>query len=215
AASTLSTERTHIGHLRAGLAPTSPVESLTKAQLQAYADRRTRSVSPATVRKELATLGYIWRWGIERGHVHAPVPSLAVTCRKQAEKEPFRTWSEVEAMIASGEGGEARTSRLWESLHLDEEQVREVLEHVRGAAAEEFLYPMVAFAAYTGARRSEIVASERADFDFARRVVLIREKKRKHSAGGSYRHVLLHSSLASIVSDWFAGWTSPRMAGAG
>ncbi len=203
AATTLATERTHTGHLRAGLGPKSPVEAITKAQLQAYADRRTRSVGPATVRKELATLGYIWRWALDRGHVRSAVPALGVTYRKQAEKEPFRTWSEIEAIVASGGCTTAREGALWESLFLDEEQVREVLAHAARAAADDFAHPMIAFAAYTGAEERD--RRERAGRLRPRaRVVLIREKKRRHSVGGSYRHVPLHSSLAEIVSEWFA-----------
>lgn len=41
-----------------------------------------------------------------------------------------------------------------------------------------FIYPMMLMAAHTGARRSELLRSERTDFDFAANTVTIREKKR-------------------------------------
>ena len=204
AATTLATERTHVKHLRAALKPTTPMDALTKAVIQAYADARTRKAKPVTVKKEVATLGFIWRWGVERGHVLTPPPSLTLTYRKQAEKEPFRTWEEIEAILAAGHVTPAHEEELWGSLYLSESQIREILEHVRATSPHTFMLPMVAFAAYTGVRRSELVVSQRSDFDLAAGQVLIREKKRKQTRGGSYRHVPLHPALIEILTAWFA-----------
>ena len=204
AATTLATERTHVKHLKAVLKASTPVDGLTKADTQAYADTRSRKVRAATVKKEMATLAYIWRRGLDRGHVRAAVPSLKLTFCKQADKQPFRTWEEILAIIDSGHLGGDREAELWKSLYLDEHQVREVLEYVRDQARHPFVYPMVAFAAYTGARRSEIVASQRSDIDLANQRVLIREEKRKHERGGSFRHVPLHPGLARILGEWLA-----------
>ena len=54
----------------------------------------------------------------------------------------------------------------------------ELLEYVRENARHGWIYPMFCFAAHTGARRSEILRSRIADFDFQAGSVLIREKKR-------------------------------------
>src|SRR5262249_19566313 len=131
AATTLATERTHAKNLLIGLGKTTLIEGLTKAEIQAYADRRSKRGRPATIRKEVATLGFVWRWAIDRGLVRAAVPNLNLTFRKQVDREPFRTWEEIEAIVAVGGLSEAEEAGLWESLFLDEAQIREVLGYVR------------------------------------------------------------------------------------
>jgi len=72
---------------------------------------------------------------------------------------------------------------------------------VREHATQPFTYPMFAFAAYTGARRSDILRSLVDDFDFEQRLVRIREKKRKKDLASSTRFVPLnqHLGLADLV----------------
>ena len=62
---------------------------------------------------------------------------------------------------------------------------------------------MYAFAAYTGARRSEILRSHVEDFDFEQRLVRIREKKRRKDLSSSTRFVPLNQHLVSIMEQWF------------
>jgi integrase len=62
---------------------------------------------------------------------------------------------------------------------------------------------MFCFAAYTGARRSEMLRSEIQDFDFRAGKAMIREEKRiKHRS--SFRWVDLHPELTKAMTDWFA-----------
>jgi integrase len=61
---------------------------------------------------------------------------------------------------------------------------------------------MFAIAAYTGARRSEIIRSEVGDFHLDEGYVLIREKKRRTDARISYRDVALHPRLKEIMAEW-------------
>ena len=63
---------------------------------------------------------------------------------------------------------------------------------------------MFAFAAFTGARRSEILRSEIDDFHLDDKYVLIREKKRRRAVRESFRQVQLNSRLRQIMQDWFA-----------
>ena len=94
----------------------------------------------------------------------------------------------------------AKSDRLGDIF--DNEQVCELLTYVQGAARYEFVYPMFAFAAYTGARRSEILRSQIDDFDSNQ--VLIRERKRKKDKKYSTRHVPLHPTLRLVMEEWFA-----------
>jgi integrase len=63
---------------------------------------------------------------------------------------------------------------------------------------------MFAFAAYTGARRGEIVRSERDDWDFEAGFVAIRQKKADKSKAFTRRNVPIHQDLAVIMREWFA-----------
>ena len=93
--------------------------------------------------------------------------------------------------------------RLWDGLFLTGEELRRLLEHVRGRGLEGFVYPMFAFAVYTGAWRSEMMRARIDDFDFRSGKVRIREKKRNKGTE-STRSVDLHPALAATMKEWFA-----------
>ena len=130
---------------------------------------------------------------------------------KASEKPPFQTWKEIEKTIQRGGLTEQQVEELWDSLFLNEKEVLELLEHVKKKAAYPFIYPMFAFAAFTGARRSEILRSEVSDFNFDRKYVLIREKKRKRAVQESYRQVQLNARLEKIMQEWLAAHPGGRL----
>lgn len=60
---------------------------------------------------------------------------------------------------------------------------------------------MLCFAAYTGARRSEVLRSELDDIDFVSSMITIREKKRVRGKMSS-RTVPMQPKLRKILTDW-------------
>lgn len=209
-ANTLDTERTHRRHLVAHLGADTRVAALDHKQIQDYVNARAGAAMAAkTVRMELATLRMLWNWALANGQLTAPLPWVAkrLTFPKGTPKEPFQTWAQIERRIEAGRRqkgwGLGQESRLWESLYLDESQVVAVLGHVREHAAHPFVHPMFAFCAYTGARRSEILRSEREDWDLAGGTVAIRQKKSDTSRTHTLRHVPVHPALAEVMRDWF------------
>jgi hypothetical protein len=63
-ANSLATAAMHLRHFCRVLGDGQPLGELSLATLQTYIDRRSRDgVSPATVRKEMATLRTAWNWG--------------------------------------------------------------------------------------------------------------------------------------------------------
>jgi integrase len=60
---------------------------------------------------------------------------------------------------------------------------------------------MLCFAAYTGARRSEVLRSEIDDIDFVSSVITIREKKRVRGKL-STRRVPLQADLRTVLENW-------------
>ena len=206
AATTINTENIHIAHLLRLMHGTTSMRSLSTTELQAYANKRAKEqgakkkkVQPETLKKELATFDLLWKFARVRGWVDGDSPTREVKLPKPASKAPFMTWQQIENAIKQGGSEE-----LWDNLFLDESQVIELLNHVKQTAAFPFIHPLIAFAALTGARRSEILRSERTDFNFDNRTVLIREKKRQHDVSISFRHVELHPLLATIIEEWLA-----------
>jgi integrase len=206
AATTIRTEKIHIAHLLRLLHGSTSIRNIGTSQLQEYINKRAKEqgakgekVQPVTLKKELQTFNQVREFARVRGWVSGDNPKQQVMLPKPAEKPPFMTLQEIEKAIKQDGSKE-----LWDNLFLNEAEVAELLNHVKQKAEFPFVHPMIAFAALTGARRSEILRSELTDFKFDNGTVAIREKKRKHKASISFRQVQLHPLLATIMKDWFA-----------
>ena len=96
----------------------------------------------------------------------------------------------------------ARTKDLvGDCLFLTLSELDQVLEYVKELARYPFMYPMVATAAYTGARRSELFRS--LITDIGETSMVLRERKRMRGKR-SVRRVPLAPKLKEILNDWFA-----------
>jgi integrase len=173
-----------------------------------------RPIQRKTILMELQTLRQVWAWVASRSPgVAKPTWSPAgLSFPKAKPIKPFMTWDEIERVVRRGGLSKDAVDALWDGLWLDKEQVRELLEHVRGAGAPGFFHPMVVAAAYTGARRSELCRSEIGDWDLEAGQVGIRQKKRDKSHEFSYRRVRLHAELAAVMAEWFAAHPGGQMA---
>lgn len=200
---TLDTEKIHRRHLEAHFGEVR-VQEIDHEAIQEYVSARAATVGVKTIRLELGTLRMLWNWG----HVNGKVPPLPWTMKqlrfpKGNSREPFQTWELIERRIAAlKKPTEDRIAALWECLYLDEEQVQACLAHVREHAPYPFIYPMFAFCAYTGARRSEVLRSEREDWDFKHGTVAIRQKKSDTTKAITLRHVPIHPELSRIMKSW-------------
>jgi integrase len=163
---------------------------------------RSRKIKSGTIRKELVTFGQLWRFAKANNWAGEDYDRKAIKLPKTTEKPPFQTWEEIETKIKAGGLSEAEVSDLWDCLFLREKEILAFLKHVKKNGEAPWLYPALAIAAYTGARRSEIVRSECADFDFKRPMVLLREKKHQHGKA-TFRTVDFHDGLQAIVREWF------------
>jgi Phage integrase family len=203
-ANTLLTESIHRGHLCDFLGD-RPVDELRFTDLQEYVHARAMSGrDTVTIRKELATLRMIWNRMNKRGHAPPFAWKLNdLSWPKSGQKEPFKTWAEIERRIATGGLSPQRVKAMWECLYLDEAQIGECLAWVREHSRHAFVYPMFAFAAYTGARRSEILRCEVEDFKFSHNTLDIREKKSDAAHEYTIRSIPLHPALAEVMRAWF------------
>jgi integrase len=172
--------------------------------LQEHVDRRRRKgIAAVTLKKEIASVRACWNWAVHGGLLKGVFPAKGLRFPKEEEKEPFRTFAETEAVIAAENPDDARKDELWEALYLTRPEIEEFLEYVRGNGTLPWIYPMVAFAAYTGARRSEMLRALVNDADLAGNVVTIREKKRVKGKR-STRTAPLTPKLSEVLRAWFA-----------
>jgi integrase len=196
----LATARLHFTHFCRDLGDGLPLRELTLSRLQDYVNARAKKgISPVTIRKELGTLRAAWNWGTPMGLTSGPFPMKGLRYPKATEKPPFQTRAEIERAIAGG--GDA--DDLWECLYLTLPEIKEFLEFVRGAATQPWVYPMVAFAAHTGARRSELLRALVIDVDFTGNTVLVREKKRSRGQRTT-RRMPLTPALKEALQGWLA-----------
>ncbi len=213
---TLCGERIHLRHLKKLLKSGTPIEIIDFDALKDYRRRRTRqkhhgkSISDATIKKELVTFRQVWMWAKQNDYTKSECPLIddrqrwRIQFKKPNTREKFKTWHEIEREISRGGLSDDEINTLWEGLYLDHHQVSELLAYVGKHAAYHFIYPMFAFTAYTGARRSEILRSQIEDFDFEFGQVTIRERKRRKDRSGTTRVVPVHPTLRSVMEKWFA-----------
>lgn len=207
-ANSLATVRLHLNHVVHFLGDRFVIRELKNQRLQEYLDTRARRrgpkkrrLSPATLKKEIASLRAAWNWGMRTGLLEGHFPGRGLTYPKADEKEPFQTRTEIERRIARG-GLDARQEKaLWDCLFLTKQEVAEFLDYVSKNAYQPFLYPMVAFAAHTGARRSELLRILIDDVDLEGGTALIREKKRVRGKR-STRRVPISPFLKGVLQDW-------------
>jgi len=178
---------------------------LTLADLQGYVDKRAKAkgrrgaLNPATIKKEIVTLRTAWNWGVRMTIVAGRYPYDGLRYAKSDEKPPFQTRKEIERQLPGLPP--AKVAELWEAMYLTLPEVKSLLAHVKGYAIHPWIHPLVATAAFTGARKGELLRMCVADVDFAAGVVSVQEKKRAHGCRTT-RRVPLSNELASVLTEW-------------
>jgi integrase len=156
-----------------------------------------RHPSAATIKKEIVSLRTAWNWARRHLGLVEQFPGGGLDYAKIEEGLPFMTWDEAKRRIAAGDDPE----KVWECIYLRPQEITDLLEWVKQRSVSPCAYPMFVFAAYTGARRSEIVRALSSDLDLSTGVMTIREKKRDKSKLTT-RRVPLTPMLKEVMSDW-------------
>lgn len=100
---TLATEETHFNWFRAIIGGRKPFRTIKTTELQTYTKTRLKTVKSATVAKELATYNQLWNFAVEHLNIVDGVsPKKGVKIPKGDNKPPFKTWVEIERIVARG-----------------------------------------------------------------------------------------------------------------
>ncbi len=205
---TLDGIRLHFKHLASSLGERFPIAELSLPDLQGYVERRSkarghrgRTLSPATIKKEIIALRTAWNWAAKTGLVPGKFPNEGLRYPKHDEKPPFQTREQVERQLPGAT--EAERADLWDSFYPTLPEVEEILGIIPEGALHPWVHPMVCTAAHRGARRSELVRMRVTDVDLALGIVRIREKKRARGRRTT-RDVPLSPILAGVLKDWLA-----------
>lgn len=208
--STVEGEQIHANHLKRVIGATTVFAEISTDLLQSYAAKRCKekglrgkNLSPETVRKEFRTFDQVWKMAVGKGYVSGPSPAKGVRLDLTDESPPFMTWTEIQAIISRGGLTAEQERDYWDCLFLDEKQVLELVEYVQGNAEHAFIHAAISFAAFTGARRSEVIRSQIEDWDFERGIVRIRERKGSRANKLTFRDVNIHPVLTPIMQNWF------------
>lgn len=202
-------EGVHLKHLARLIGGDTPVVAITAAVVQRFVDARSQElhrghpVKPTTVRKAVATLRFVWNWANRRGLAPTKFPDVELDFPKEKQPEPFRTYDQIQAILARGGVDKRRERELWDGLFLSPAEVEEVLKHVRRKTSARYLHPFLVTAAYTGARRAELFRARVEDFDFENKHVLLREKKRSRDTE-TFRTVDMVPRVEAVMRQYFA-----------
>ncbi len=204
---TLYGMKRHRRHLERIIGASFRVQQLTTVDLQNYVTKRSkedgsrgRTVGANTINKELVTFRTVWGWGTDHDKVEGNFPRKGVRLPKATETLPFQTWEEIERQTENGISDEEKAD-LWGCLYLSMPQIKALLNDVKRFAAFPFIHPMFCFAAYTGARRAEMIRSQIGDIDFDNETITLREKKRVRGTLTT-RRLPLSESLARVLRPW-------------
>jgi integrase len=205
----LYTLNIHMRHFLKVIGASFRVRDLKQQTLQGYVNKRSKMegrrgkpLSPTTIKKELASLSSIWKFAIESGYVTHPFPNRGLKFPKTADKPRFQTWDEIEYQIETCHLSDDEQAELWDCLFLTLPEIDEFLSSIKENARHPFIYPMVVAAAHTGARKSELIRSQRRDIDFRTNVLTLREKKRSRGRLTT-RTIPISATLQETMTNWF------------
>ena len=207
---------THRNNLERLIGKRTKAATFGTGDIQKYVDKRAKEpgrrgkIQATTIRKEITTLSTIFKWAVSNGHLETAPEKKGIRYPKGKEKPPFQTWEEIGRKIKRGGLSDDEIAELWECLFLNTSEIASLLSHVKLNARHAFIYPAFAFAAHTGARRSELARSQLADIDFESDMITIRELKRVRGMQ-STRRVPMSPFLKTVLEAWISDHPGGQM----
>jgi integrase len=205
--STLSTEATHLAHLKyyLGQKATLSASQIQEIDLDSFLKKREEHSEAVTVIKHRQTVKFLFDWAVQKKYL--PTSPATNLRRVQAGKhrDPFRTRAEIEEIISRGGLSDEEELAVWETLFLSQEESADILAIVEAKAAYDFIHPMISIAAYSGMRRGEIVRRLRwSDINFSRQFITARSRKQSRQQKETSREIPLHPDLEKTLKAYQA-----------
>lgn len=197
-------QRIHLNHLKRWLGNGGRIDvaKVTHKSLRSFLDDRQKTRKGATVERERVTLRRFFHWSREQGFVERSPAMGLDPIKSDTDSPPFRTKSEIEAIVDQGGLSPKEIKDRWRWLYLCPNEIAELLQLVRTRSLDKRSFMLHAIAAYTGMRRNEILKLKWEDIDFASGFILARSLKQSRKKKETLRRIELHSELRSLLSDW-------------
>lgn len=155
---------------------------------------RRRGLSGGTIRQHLNTVGALYRWAGEAGHVDEGRNPVAAWRRKPSAQRREARWLEISDA----------------ALLLEAARVYESTRPKGGRPPVRFIHPLVATFLLTGGRESEVLGLDVSDVSFDRRTVTFRPNQwRRLKTATSHRVVPLWPQLEEILRPYVFGERPP------
>ncbi len=203
--SSLKTERTHLRNLCMVLGPKAnvAVHRVTRDDLENALRQRRKRASATTVMKERQTLISFFGWATGKEQIALRSSPAVRLCsfQEDREKKRFRTLIEIDEILNRGGLQDREVDDIWKCLYLDQDQIGKLLEIFRTKARHDFIYPMVALAAYTGMRRGEILRLRWSDINQDAGLVTARSRKQSRQTVETSRDIPIHPVLQGILTE--------------
>jgi len=200
AASTLATERIHLGHFQRFLGNriVSPISDITTADIELYLTARRRRVAGTTANKELQTLRQLFDYAVRHGHIANNPTYDATRFKRSARPHRFMTKVESDRQVRRGGHSDDEVKELLRFRYLTKDEVAELLDHARDQ--DPWLYPILVTLAFTGMRRGEVVALEWGDVDLETRKIWVRSRKQSRTREIAMRDIDIHDKFLSVLT---------------
>ena len=118
APSYLSTQAVHLRNFRKklGRRADTPCDRLAHRDLDQYLQARLKERKADTVGKERFPLVKLFEWAVAHGYLDASPAAGLAAIKGDADKQPFGTVAEIEAILARGGLDDAEAATLWDCL---------------------------------------------------------------------------------------------------
>ena len=204
AASSVYTEGIHLRNLLRHLGARSdgPADKIVHRDLDQYLQARLKVRSSSTVHKERDTLRTLFSWLVANGYLDSSPASSLGPIKGEVELAPFRTISEIEAIMSRGGLSDAEILKLWDCLYLTPAEIADLLQTIRERSDTDYGFLLHALPAYTGMRRGEVLRLRWSDVESSQGYIIARSLKQSRRAVETKRRIELHPELDVILSEW-------------
>jgi integrase len=204
APSNRNTVRSHLRTLlkKLGARADGSIAKVHLRDLEGVLQARLKERSPTTVSKEQLTVAQFFDWAVARKYLAASPATHLSRVKPAGDLPPFRTYRDIEAIIARGGLSPRDVLRVWDCLFLSPAEVGDLLALVRERSVYDVTLILHAIPAYTGMRRGEALRLRWGDIEFDQDAIIARSLKQSRQAIETTRRIDLHPELKAILLDW-------------